>query len=227
MELDIYNIRNKYNDNDSNWIIQQHKNNLLLKSPNGKLYKGSGILLFTKDNIILFSDTSSYQDIGGTLDKHIGGGSLLLIKNAIKEAYEESAKMFNFSDIDFDKLEYVDVNDKNVYYRCYLLCIELPHNVIDIFLSNRKILLNKKVKYTYLEMNGLNFFDFYELKLCIKENKGSKKFKICKDMILRSRTCKILDKITKKMYENTIKNCYKLKNTITNNPDPDLIYFVF
>ena len=54
MELDIYNIRNKYNDNDSNWIIQQHKNNLLLKSPNGKLYKGSGILLFTKDNTILF-----------------------------------------------------------------------------------------------------------------------------------------------------------------------------
>jgi len=195
-------------------IDKKSRNNLTLYSPEGDAYKGSGMLIFTNDKVILFEDRASCQDSGGKLDKHLADGSLLLVKNAMNEAYEESAKTLNFSKVNFDKLEFIDIFHKDSYYRCYLICIDEIYDIAKIFRKNRKILVGQKAEYGFLEMNRVRLIEFNKLKKCAKENKGSEKYKICDDLIIRLRTCQIINKITDELYQKVLKKSYKLKSTV-------------
>ena len=125
-----------------------------------KNFRGSGILLIEvnsnkKLNLILFQSLykGTYEELGGQLE------GTDLWKNAVREAYEESAGYLDFSKIEEPKLYYDVKATNNNYYKCYIICIKKYVIKNNHFKKNLEILHKNKYKNTFLEMTNIKRYN--------------------------------------------------------------------
>ena len=97
-----------------------------------KTYSGSGVIPITiidnKPYFILFGlNKNILTDAGGKIE-----GINSIIKTASRELFEESAGLINIDDNILDKNSvYLDIKNKDAYYRCYFIIIKFQDNHIE------------------------------------------------------------------------------------------------
>jgi hypothetical protein len=157
--------------------IQDKGDHMLVKMDN-KTYSGSGTLIMvvqtgkplTESKFVLFraSDTKLYQELGGRIDKPVGGvGNVdreILFNNAKKESEEESMVLFKLSN---KSPIFVDIEsqDNNTYYRVFLYVFSTDNlsQLPLMYEANKaQILTNYSTNFNeaYRESDKLDLFDY-------------------------------------------------------------------
>lgn len=141
----LANYEYKYNKYKKKYLeLKAQNGGSIYKLPKtNKEYIGAGLMIVDKYNnrpcVILFESTKKmgknkyYEDLGGQIDKE----DLKLynydplVQTAIREAFEESRGLLNFTSVYhvkpkiFNKNMFVDVENKHGYlYRSYFVCID-------------------------------------------------------------------------------------------------------
>ena len=144
---------------------------------NKKRYSGSGILplVHSQGNhyFVLFKSAKSefYEELGGKLDINIKNDKNILWENAIKEATEESAYLFDFTKIK-EPESYVEIesNITNSWYRMYVVYFDLQsiydvNSLIRSYMGNKSKLNsnNNSFDKSYFETNDISFVAWNEL----------------------------------------------------------------
>lgn len=183
----------------SNPISIELKKMIMQRGGVVKKYTGSGVLLLELNHklntvtVLLFrSNNYIFEDCGGKLEKN---SNLTLEENAKKELYEETSQLFNIDSLNLNLFEYIDIENDNSLYRCYIVCMKnVYNNLIDTFIQNQQILKKLNFPDSYFEMNLIQRFDLNDISKKINNNENvnlNENFLYGK-AVIRSRTYKIL-----------------------------------
>lgn len=103
-----------------------------------KTYSGAGVIPITiiddKPYFVLFTyNKDIITDAGGKIE-----GTNSIIKTATRELFEESAGLINIDDKILDENSvYLDIKNKDTYYRCYFVIIRfLDNNLEKVYIDN-------------------------------------------------------------------------------------------
>lgn len=149
---------------------------------NGLIYNGSGLILLemhynrkTKKyipSVLLFKGfyDNLYQNLGGKIDKK----DLLyyhpIVSTALREGVEESLNTIVIPEISLlEKMEYIDSQLNNIYYREYLICLPPSMFQRKYFFQNKKIIDKLNVSSAWKEMIDVKRFYLKDLIKCSQE----------------------------------------------------------
>lgn len=154
-------------------------------------YNGSGVMIFSNYNnsrgrhepaVILFksSMTGKYEELGGKIEMKDFNGANTLVNTAAREAREESANLFNITNVSilnpgliaqrhYDKS---DVNSR--IYRCYALYLSNNDNASwkYVYTQNANKLKSLRAPNEWLETNDVQFFYLSDLDFVLRSNPG-------------------------------------------------------
>ena len=170
----------KYNKCKQDYINLKNKFKRNIIKIADKEFSGAGVLLIEKNDddyyIILFENAKKpnyFEDLGGGIDDNDIKNNNILEHTALREALEESCGLLNFLDINSAietiKNNYIDVDHKGIYYRCFLLCLDA--NIVNEkdFQTNLKLIKKDPKMLSFMkEMNNVTRFSFNQLKTDIK-----------------------------------------------------------
>jgi hypothetical protein len=159
--------------------FMRNSNNLIVTMNNRK-YSGSGIMLIVCDELdhdlkkpmiclLRSNQFNEWEDMGGKIDKAVKVCPDMLIKNAQKETFEESMKLFNVTS---ESKYFTDLRsgDSDQHYRtyCYLIKLSNPNELVKYFEQNMKHIYeifttNGDLGRSYREMNSLALFDLNQM----------------------------------------------------------------
>lgn len=162
---------------NKNW----HYEKSLLIDPNNIKYSGSGFIVLEYDDdkpTILLAKTkhkNKYmcEDFGGQVSTIIKPSNSTLFLNAIKEIFEESQCVFDFTNNKNLIYKDIDSNITSSYYRCHFIMInKLLPNIKLFYENNKKIINNLTNKSEWHETYSIERFYIEDLLNEILKNKN-------------------------------------------------------
>uniref|UniRef100_A0A6C0DYY9 Uncharacterized protein n=1 Tax=viral metagenome TaxID=1070528 RepID=A0A6C0DYY9_9ZZZZ len=195
-----------------------------------KIYSGSGTTIFLKKDdkyyLVLIKElkTDLWEAFGGKIDRK----KMDELKNAIKETYEESRRVFDI--INDHSFLSVDVKTpQNDLYKNYIIVIEyldfekikkmFVENIVSYILADER--RKKEDNESYYETSAINFVEYKNLQDMIKENKN-KCASLDGNIVIGNRTIEVMKEIFKQHHNISRTPIHKCKShhnkiIITNN----------
>jgi hypothetical protein len=131
-------------------VLSELNNVRGLLHKDGKVFSGSGILLFTSDHDVILrkNNNGKFEDFGGAMYSLLIPHKVGLQANAAKKLYEESNGLFNIIG-DFYKEEEtnkIEINDDEHSYVTYCINIGDTCEIVKLFNENKSKTVTREIK---------------------------------------------------------------------------------